>query len=145
MAKAINTNFDQAMEEDVLLEPIDGKEPAVATTLKNSENIFKSFMYIKKMYSGGLSSARVLSMGSVDNTEFETIAIPDKAVDMRVSNISSSEASIKINGGEYKLQAGEIIEIPVIHPNSSVVPAVSGDLVELKGKISYILYIKSQV
>ena len=145
MPRPINTEFDQVLEEDVLLEQIDGKEPAVATTLKNSENIYKSFMYIKKMYSGSLSSAKVLSMGNVDNSEFAEITIPDKAVDMRISNTSASESSVKVNDGEYKLQPGEIIEIPIIHPNTSVVPAVAGDLVELKGKVSYILYVKSQV
>jgi len=50
MAKAINTPFDQPIEEDVLLEQLDGQPPAVQTTLKNAENVYKSFLYLRKMY-----------------------------------------------------------------------------------------------
>jgi hypothetical protein len=143
--QAINTNFDKPLEEDVILEQIDGKEPAVATTLKNSENIYKSFLYIKKMYTGSLSSAKILGMGNVDNVDFETITVPLETLDALVSNTSAGESSIRINNGEYKMSPKEILEIPIVPPNPSATPPIAGDLFELKGQVSYILYIKSQV
>lgn len=145
MAKAINTEFDNTVEEDVILELIEGKEPAVATTLKNSENIYKSFLYIKKMYAGSLSSAKVLSVGNVDVSEFETIVVPNGTQDVRLSNTSTAMSQIKINGGMYVMQPGEVLELPIVHPNTNTTPVVAGDLLQLNGKISYILYVKSVV
>ena len=145
MPREINTRFDDPVSDDVALEQIDGKEPAVATTLKNAENVYKSFLYIKKLYTGSLSSAKVLDMGNIANSEYSTITIPDGAQNLRVSNTSATDAFIKINSKEYKMQPSEIIELPIVAPNDTIVPAVGGDLLELKGEMSYILYIKSEV
>ena len=143
--RVINTRFDQDVEQDVYLEQIEGKEPAVATTLKNAENIFKSFLYIKKMYTGSLSSAKVLAMGNVSNSAYEVIVIPEDVQNLRVSNTSGSASSIKINDGEYIMQPGEVIELPIVPPSTDVATENEGDKVELKGDISYILYIASVV
>jgi len=145
MPRAINTGFDQTVPEDVFLEQIDGKEPAVATTLKNAENIYKSFLYIKKMYTGSLSSARVVAMGNVDNAVFETITIPPEAIDAIFRNTSTTESSIRINGVEYKMSPSETLNLPLIPPNDQASPPITGDTLELKGQISYVLLIKSQV
>jgi len=144
-ARAINTRFDKELGEDVILEQVDGKEPAVATTLKNAENILKSFLYIKKMYTGNLSSAKVLGVGNVSVADYEALTIPEETQDIRISNTSSSTSSFKINGGVYIMQPGEIVELPIAAPVANAVPAIAGDIVELKGDISYILYIAKVV
>ena len=143
--KVIKTRFDSAVEEDVSLELIDGKEPGVATTLKNAENIFKSFLYIKKMYTGSLSSAKVLGVGNVSNTEYEVLTVPEDVQNIRISNTASSASSFKFNGGEYVMQPGEVVELPIIAPVSDAMPEVAGDAIELKGDISYVLYVSSAV
>jgi len=143
--KIIKTRFDQEVNLDVALEMVDGKEPAVATTLKNAENIYKSYLYIRKMYTGSLSSAKVLGVGNVSNSEYETITIPEDALNLRISNTSNSASSFKINDGEYIMQPGETIELPVVAPSTDVAAENEGDKVELKGTISYILYISAVV
>jgi hypothetical protein len=84
-------------------------------------------------------------MGNVNNADYVTIPVPDKAEDLRISNTSATESFIKINDSEYIMQPKENMELPVIHPNNTVIPIIDGDVVELKGTISYIMYIKNKV
>lgn len=143
MAKAINTKFDQIVEEDVLLEQIDGKEPAVATTLKNAENVFKSYLYLKKMYSGSLSSEKILAMGSLEVTEYEAVTIPEEANSIIIHNTSSSIVTeIEVNGGKFILGTGKDIKLPIVSANPTMVPPILADALRLKGTLSYIILIK---
>ena len=137
--KVIKTGFDNPVGEDVALELIDGKEPAVSTTLKNSENIYKSYLYMKKLYTGRLSSGKIFSIGSVANAEYEVVTLQADASEMRISNTASSNSFVKINGGEYKMQPGEIMTIPIVCPLPSATPPVAGDNLQLKGEVSYIV------
>ena len=143
MAKAINTGFDKVVEEDVLLEQIDGKEPAVATTLKNSENIFKSYLYLKKMYSGSYSSSKVLVMNSISSSEYESVTIPDGATSLRVSNTSTTlDSEIEMNGGKFILTPGKDIVLPVVAANATMIPPILADDLRLKGTLSYIILVE---
>jgi hypothetical protein len=139
MAQAINTSFDQTVEEDVLLEQLDGQAPAVQTTLKNAENVYKSFLYLRKMYSEFPARKTIIDMQTASYTDYTVVEIPTKTNMILVNNYSGQTAGIKINSGEYILQPGEKQEFPLICPDTTVVPAVAGDVLELKGDISYIM------
>jgi len=139
MAQAINTSFDQQIDQDVILEPIDGNPPPVQTTLKNAENVYKSFLYLRKMYSMYPAKRTILDMGTVNFSAYNTISIPSGANKIIVNNFSQNNAGIKINGKEYIMQPGEKAEFPLVAPDTSVSPAVAGDTLELNGQVSYII------
>ena len=136
MAQAIETPFDKPLEEDVLLEPVDSAN--VIDTLKNAENVYKSFLYLRKMYSEFPAKKNIRSMATVSYADYTVVTVPEKSNYLLINNYSTSTAGIKINGGEYILQAGEKQEFPVIAPDTTVVPAVTGDTVEIRGDVSYI-------
>lgn len=139
MAQAINTSFDQTVEQDVILEQLDGQAPAVQTTLKNAENVYKSFLYLRKMYSRFPAKSKVLVMNSINNASYEEVLIPESATEIMLNNHSDSNSGIKINGGEYIIRAGENITLPLIAPDSTIVPSVPGDILELNGILSYVI------
>ena len=139
MAKAINTSFDQNIEQDVALEQIDGQAPSVQTTLKNAENVYKSFLYLRKMYSEFPAKTTIISMDTENFASYTIVVVLSKANIILINNYSASVAGIKINGGEYILQPGEKQSFPVICPDTTVVPAIAGDILELNGEISYIM------
>ncbi len=139
MAQAINTSFDQTVEQDVILEQLDGQPPAIQTTLKNAENVYKSFLYLRKMYSQFPVKETILEMATVSNSNYSQLTIPENGNYIIVNNYSTSSAGIKINNGEYILQPGEKERFPIVAPDASVSPAIPGDDIELNGNVSYII------
>lgn len=144
MADVIKTRYDDELYNDVILEQIDGKDPAVATTLKNAENIYKSFLYLKKMYTGGLSSGKVVKMGTITSAgAYVDVTLLEDTTTLKVSNVSAANSAfIELNGEEYQMQPLEQITLPLVAPVPLAVPAVAGDALRLKGDtVSYILLI----
>ena len=139
MAQAINTTFDNPIEEDVLLEQLEGQPPAIQTTLKNAENVYKSFLYMRKMYSQFPLRENIIDMSTVSNADYVQIQAPEMSNYIVVNNYSTSNAGIKINGNEYILQPGEKEKFSLISPDTTVAPIVTGDTLELKGSVSYII------
>jgi len=141
MAKVINTSFDDTVEESVALEQIDGKEPPVQTTLKNAENVYKSFLYLKKMYSMFPQKQQIVKSATVNYSDFTEVRKPLNANFMLINSIDGSDnVSIKINGGEFSINPRQTIEFPVV-------PATEeddGDLIEMKGKISFTFKISQE-
>ena len=139
MAKAINTSFDKTVEEDVILEQLDGQAPAVQTTLKNAENVYKSFLYLRKMYSQFPARSKITGMSTVSNSGYTPLIVPESTTEIVLNNYSGVTAGVKINSGEYILQAGENLVLPIVAPDTTIVPTVAGDVVELDGSLSYIM------
>ena len=139
MAQAINTAFDQTVDQDVILEQLDGQPPAVQTTLKNAENVYKSFLYLRKMYSQFSAKEVLLDMHTETYAAYTAIVIPEKSNYVIVNSYSGAAAGIKINSKEYILQAGEKERFPIISPDSTSTPVVVGDVIELNGAVSYII------
>ncbi len=139
MAQAIVTDFDQAIENDVLLEQLDGQTPAVQTTLKNAENVYKSFLYLRKMYSSFPAKETITAMATITNATYTVIVVPEESNTILVNNHSGSLSGIKINSDEYILQAGEKQSFPLVAPDTSSIPVIAGDLLELNGTVSYIM------
>lgn len=144
MAKAINTQFDQELSSDVSMEEIEGGSGSIVDTLKNAENVYKSFLYLKKMYGGSLSSAKTTGVGNVSNSVFEAIEIPEDTSYVRISS-QSQGAELRINGGVYIMQDGEILSIPLVSPNPNASTPIEGDVFELKGTVSYIMMVPDEV
>lgn len=138
MAKAISTSFDQTLEEDVILEQLDGQAPAVQTTLKNAENVYKSFLYLRKMYSNFPAKETIVSMETINYATYTAVTVPEGCNYLILNNFSASSAGIKINNNEYVLQPGEKESFPVVCPDTTSLPQVPGDSIELNGNISYI-------
>lgn len=139
MPQAINTNFDQDIEQDVVLEQLDGKAPAVQVTLKNAENVYKSFLYLRKMYSTFPSRETIMDMDTVALSSYTQVVIPEKSNYIVVNNYSTATSGIKINSKEYILQPGEKETFPIISADSSVSPAIQSDVLELNGSLSYVI------
>lgn len=139
MAQAINTSFDQSVEQDVILEQLDGRPPAIQTTLKNAENVYKSFLYLRKMYSIYPNRETIMNMGTQSSTIFVQTNIPEGSNYVTVNNISENNVVVRINGNEYALLPGQKEVFPIVSPDTSVSPIVSGDTFEIKGTASYMV------
>ncbi len=139
MPQAIETAFDQDIAQDLALEQIDGAAPAVETTLKNAENVYKSFLYLRKMYSKFPAKEIINGLGTIDNATLLQVTLPDGTNYVTINNFSASAASFDINGGVYTMQPGENITFPVSPPDSVATPAVAGDTLLVQGNVSYLL------
>jgi len=137
MPKVITTPFDDTIEEDVQLEQIDGKPPAVETTLANAENVYKAFLYLRKMYSMFPQKETIAQANTVAYTDYNTVNKPMYANRLLVNNIDSDNVYVKINGGEFTVLPGQTFELPIVPKDDEN----SGDSIEMKGKISYIFKI----
>ncbi len=141
MPQAIETAFDQDIAQDLILEQIDGAPPAVQTTLKNAENVYKSFLYLRRMYSKFPAKEIVKGLGTVDNATLLPVTLLDGTNYITINNFSASTATLDINGGAYTMQPGENITLPLSPPDSTVTPVIVGDTVSIQGNVSYILKI----
>ena len=135
---AIKTPFDANIEQDVILEQIDNKPPAIETTLKNAENTYKAFLYLRKMYSMYPQKEQILKMGIISNSDYEEVSKPDNGNYVFVSNLSDDISYIKINGDEFAIAPNKDFTFPLIPKTDDN----DGDKLEFKGKLSYYIKIK---
>lgn len=135
--RVIQTEFDNPLEEDVQLEPIGGKKPPVAEVLANAENIYKSFLYFRKMFSEYPQKEQTASVGTINTSSYTSITLAHGVNRVIVKNIGGDTGWLRLNGNEYAILPGEREEIPVRAPTDDA----AGDTVELKGNISYLLKI----
>ena len=133
MAEVIKTAFDGTIEEDVQLEYIDGKPPAIETTLAEAENVYKSFLYLRKMYSMFPQVEQTAGAFTGNYADYATISVPKYANRITIKNLDSENlAYIKINGAEYALMPGERETIPFTATTDDKV----GDTLKVKGNVS---------
>jgi len=136
MPTVIKTPFDGTIQEDVQLETIDGKPPAVQTTLANAENIYKSFLYLRKMYSFFPEIEQSLGAFNGNYGDYVQLQLPVGANIIRFKNLSDSDnAFIKINGGEYVLLPHEMEEIAFVANTTDEV----NTKIEVKGYVAGLL------
>ena len=124
----ITTEFDDILENDIILEETD-QVLNYADTLKNSENIIKSFLYLKKITDGVNPSVNaVLKMDTIDASEEKTVYLTNTEAGLIL--IKNTDAlfngSIFFNGGEFVLFPFESIEFPIVETS----------VIELFGKFS---------
>jgi hypothetical protein len=123
----INTEFDNPLEEDIVFEETD-ETPSFEDILKNSENLIKSFLYLKKMFSSAPELNTVYSFQTIETIELAEIDIAEDTNVIMVKNVKDSNSSIFLNGGELVLLPFESFEFP-IHED---------DVLEFIGRISIV-------
>jgi len=134
MPKVIQTPFDGTIEEDVQLEQIDGKPPAVETVLANAENVYKSFLYLRKMYS--VFPRKIQTVGSFtgNSSEFTKLEIPTYVNRLVIKNTSTDKnLSLRFDG------EGEYVLFPLEKETIEIIPTTddsNGTTVEFYGNIS---------
>ena len=138
---AIKTQFDNPIEQDVALELINNKPPAVETTLKNAENVYKSFLYLRKMYSMYPQKNTILKADTVNYSDYTEITKPENGNYLTINNLSDDVVYLKINGDEFGINVGQIIDFPIVPKTDDD----KGDKVELKGKMSYMFKIIQEI
>ena len=138
--REIVTQFDKTVAEDVVLEQIDGQEPGVATTLKNAENIYKSFAYLKRLYSGSISTRRVLSGGTVAVGATQALVVTEEADAVELVNLSTTENMIvTINTEEMTFPPAFRITIPIRSSSASAIVNFTPDEVSVFGNVTYMM------
>ena len=112
----IETEFDGILEDDVIFEETDQQQD-MAETLKNSENILKAFMYIKKIVDSSSPFVNsVIKVSTIDTTLGKaTYSLDLETGKILLKNISTTESySLFFNGGEFVLFPYESVELPVV-------------------------------
>ncbi len=111
----IQTEFDNPLEDDIVFEETEQTQD-YAEILKNSENMLKAYMYIKRIAdSSSPFINKVLKVTTVDTAlgkeEYQMMAETGKIL---IKNVSTTESySIYFNDGEFILFPYENIELPV--------------------------------
>lgn len=126
----IQTEFDNPLEEDVFFEETEQTQE-YTNILKNSENILKSFLYLKKIADANNPYVNsIIKMDTIDTTSGKTgYTISAETGKILIKNISSTDSySIYFNGGEFVMFPYETLEIPV----------KTDSVIETKGKFSII-------
>lgn len=123
----VKTDFDNILEDDVVFEETD-ETLEYSDILKNSENLMKSFLYMKKMFNSTPLLSEVIHIETVEysqNTEYTPKANSNMIM---IKNVSDVNSSMYLNGGELVLLAFESFEFPL----------QDGQTIELKGNLSIV-------
>ncbi len=126
----IETEFDNPLEQDVIFEETEQTQD-YAEMLKNSENMLKAYLYIKKIADASSPFVNsVTKVSTIDTSlEKEEYALDEETGKILIKNISPTEQySIFFNGGEFVMFPYETIELPV----------TDNTKVETKGRFSII-------
>jgi len=132
MPPVLQTRFDKPLEDDVELEHSKGVDE-IKETLKNAENTYKAFLYLRKMYSLFPNRKTVLKMEDIDSDDFVEIDKPENANNVLVSNTGDNNCFIKINGDQFTIMPGKDFEFPIIPKTDDE----DGDKLEFRGRLSY--------
>jgi len=129
----ISTMFDKPLEEDIALETKSTSASSIVDTLKNAENTYKAFLYLRAMYSLYPNKETILKMDTVKSDDYVEIDKPVNANRIFVVNTGDGSCYIKFNDEEFEIVAGKEYEFPVIPKTDEN----DGDKVEVKGTLSY--------
>ena len=110
----IQTDFDSPLENDVVFEETDQTQD-YSQILKNSENVLKSFLYLKKIIDSSSPFVNdVVNVTTMDtHIEKERYNFSIESGKILIKNIDATENwSIFFNDGEYVLFPFETVELP---------------------------------
>ena len=110
----IETEFDGLLEDDIVLEETN-QVSSYEEILKNSENLIKSYLYLKKLMNASTPFVNAIVKASTIDTSSNTVEyVKDESTGLiLVKNIDIVKSfSIYINEGEFILFPYESIEIP---------------------------------
>lgn len=108
----VNTEFDGILEEDVIFEETD-ESPSFKEILKNSENLLKSFLYMKKMFNTSPMLTEIIDVNTIETSVKTEHTIVGGANMVMVKNISSNNLELYINNGLLVLLPFESFELPI--------------------------------
>ncbi len=110
----VQTEFDGLLVDDILLEESEQTQ-IYEKTLKNSENIIKSYIYMKKLLTAASPFVnKITKIETINSPEKLTIDIAEGTGKIHFKSMDpENNSSIFINGGEYILFPTESIEIPI--------------------------------
>jgi len=128
MGNTIKTRFDSPLEEDVTFEQTENQQE-ISDLLKNTENIYKAFLYMKEMFSSAPVFNKIVNITYVDDVTDEDISINEEANLLTFKNNNKDTSEIYYNNNDkLVLYAYEQIDIPVF----------SGDTIKITGTMNII-------
>ena len=123
----LETDFDGLLEEDVIFEET-AQTMEYADILKNSENMFKSFLYLKKLFNSTPLLTKIIKIETVDYPEETEYSLSPDTNTLMVKNVDNVNGSLFVDGGELILLPFESFEFPLSE----------GAVVSLLGKLSIV-------
>lgn len=127
MAGIVETEFDGILEEDVILEEVEGSEETAAI-LKHSENIYKANLYLRELFTSAPVFNEVLSFSTIETSGKERYDYSEEASLVMIKNLKDSESKIYLGDGHLVLLPFESFEFPVI----------PGMNLEISGRVSIV-------
>jgi len=129
MANVVKTPFDNTIQEDVTLEETDNETLPYDQLLANAENILKSFLYLKELYSSAPVFNKVLKIQKFEGAKETDVEVESDANLITIKNISESNSEIIYNDNDpLILFQYEQIDIPYNN----------GDTIKLTGDFNVI-------
>ena len=120
----VETDFDRLLNEDVSLEEND-QTAEFANILQNSENILKSFMYIKKMFGMSVTFNKLVKVYSIEDTVLTDVITDAASNYISIKSVADQKVDVFINGGKYILLPFEDLDFPI---ETGMTIAVSGQV-----------------
>jgi len=134
MAKFIQTPVDDQLVNDVSLEAVANPE-TYQDILGNAENIYKSFLYLKKMFSSSPNLNKILSIQKIDSRDETTIEVNSEASIVVVKNIDDQDIYVTINDNDsLTLFQYEQFDIPV-EPNITIKVKGKSNIIQVRYEI----------
>jgi len=135
MADVIKTPFDDPISEDVTLEQTENETMPYDQLLANAENILKSFLYLKDLYSSAPVFNKIVKIQKFEGANDTPVEIDTEANLVTIKNLSDSVSEVKYNDNEpLVLFQYEQVDIPIF----------SGDTIQLNGDFN-VIQIKYEV
>jgi len=115
MALTIQTPFDGTIDESVQLEQVSGSGLNPEEILGNAENVYKSFLYLRKMYSIYPQKTQTVSAFTGESSSDTALNIPLNVNKLVVKNYDTdNNLSLKFSSNEeYLIFPGQTEEISI--------------------------------
>ena len=95
----VKTKFDAPLEEDVILEQTENTQN-ITDLLKNAENIFKGFLYLKDMYSSAPTFNKIVKIEYLDGVSDKEIELDPDANFIVFKNGKKDDSEIYYNNND---------------------------------------------
>jgi len=135
MAASTNNPLNQSLKEQVELEQTKSFS-SFEDLLGNAENVFKAFLFLKKMFSSSPVFNRILKIDKINASNPTPISIESETNVVIVKNLSESEISVIIDKNDpFILFQYEQFDIPY-HSGMNIFVKGLANIVQIKYEIS---------
>lgn len=108
----IATDFDKPLEEDIIFEETD-EALTFENILKNSENMMKSVMYLKRLFGASAVLSEIVKLDTLEVSIRTEYIYSETSNMLMVKNISDQNSELYINDGKLILLPFESFEFPI--------------------------------